>query len=104
MISRIWHGWTTTENADAYEALLKAEVLPGIARASAGFLGVDVLRRDARDETEFVTVTRWESMAAVRALVGEDVEAAYVPADARQVLARFDERAVHYDTVLEWRP
>ena len=46
MISRIWHGWTTPENAASYEALLRAEILPGIARKNEGFAGVHLLRRD----------------------------------------------------------
>jgi len=31
MVSRIWHGWTTLENADTYENLLRTEIFPGIA-------------------------------------------------------------------------
>jgi len=30
MIKRIWHGWTTRENAKAYEALLESEIFPRI--------------------------------------------------------------------------
>lgn len=47
MISRIWHGWTTPENADAYEALLKSEIFIGIRnRGIAGFRGIQLLRRN----------------------------------------------------------
>ena len=56
MISRIWHGWTAPENADAYEALLRAEILPRIARKNEGFASVHLLRRDAGGEVEFVTI------------------------------------------------
>src|SRR5919201_1318424 len=45
MISRIWHGWTEPENADAYEEMLRSVVLPGISERVNGFLGVYVLRR-----------------------------------------------------------
>jgi heme-degrading monooxygenase HmoA len=54
MISRLWHGWTTREKADAYEKLLRDEVLPGIHRVR-GFKGPHLLRRDVKDEVEFVT-------------------------------------------------
>ena len=64
MISRLWHGWTTRDNADAYEELLRSEILPGIHRV-AGFKGALVLRRDGKDEVEFVTLTMFDSMAAV---------------------------------------
>jgi heme-degrading monooxygenase HmoA len=103
VISRIWHGWTTEANADRYEALLQAEILPGIAKASEGFLGVSVLRRQLADETEFITITYWESLDAVRSFFGKEYEAAYVPDEARKLLSHFDERGMHYETVLEWR-
>jgi heme-degrading monooxygenase HmoA len=99
MISRLWHGWTTRENADAYEALLRSEVLPGIHRV-AGFLGAYLLRRDVEDGVEFVTLTQFASMDAVRAFAGEDYEVAVVPPEARKLLARFDQSSAHYDTVM----
>jgi heme-degrading monooxygenase HmoA len=101
MIGRMWHGWTTQENADRYQSVLEQEVLPGIEARARGYRGVYVLRRDVDNEVEFVTLTLWESVDGIRSLVGDDVEAAYVPAEARQVLARFDERSVHYELVLE---
>jgi heme-degrading monooxygenase HmoA len=99
MISRLWHGWTTRENADAYEALLRSEILPGIHRVT-GYRGAYLLRRDLGDEVEFVTLTLFESLDAVRAFAGEDYEKAVVPSQARKLLARFDERSVHYETLI----
>jgi heme-degrading monooxygenase HmoA len=98
-ISRVWHGWTSRENAAAYEALLEAEVLPGIHDRIAGFRGVYLLRRDADEGVEFVTITRWSSLEAIRAFAGEDHEAAVVPPEARALLDRFDERSSHYETI-----
>lgn len=100
MISRIWHGWTTREKADAYEALLKSEILPGIHRVK-GFKGAHLLRRDSKNnEVEFVTLTLFDSLEAVREFAGEDYEVAVVPPEARKLLARFDERSAHYETML----
>ena len=96
MIGRIWHGWTAPENADAYEELLRSEVLPGIHRIE-GYRGAQLLRREAGDEVEFVTLTLFDSLDAVRAFAGEDYEVAVVPPEARKLLARFDERSAHYD-------
>ena len=98
MIGRLWHGWTTHENADAYEALLRREVLPGIHRVP-GYRGAYLLRRDAGPEVEFVTMTLFESWDAVREFAGADYEAAVVPPAARALLARFDARSVHYDVL-----
>lgn len=101
MIGRVWHGWTTRENADAYERLLEREVLPGIQSRVQGYNGVHVLKRDDGDFVEFVTLTLWDSFDAIETLVGDDRELAYVPQEAREVLHHFDERAVHYDIVLQ---
>jgi hypothetical protein len=98
MILRIWHGWTTPQNADTYEALLKAEIFPGIAAKSvAGYRGIELLRLDGPDEVEFITVMRFDSLQAVKDFVGEDYERAYVPDKARAVLARFDPTSKHYE-------
>ena len=104
MISRIWHGWTSKENAEPYERLLRAEVLPGIERRVHGYRGAYVLRRDGEDEVEFVTITLFESVDAVRAFAGEDYELAVVPREARRLLSRFDERSAHYETLVEPAP
>ncbi|HEY7385792.1 MAG TPA: antibiotic biosynthesis monooxygenase [Beijerinckiaceae bacterium] len=98
MIARLWHGWTAPENADAYERLLKTEVFPGIAAKSVrGYRGIKLLRRPAGTEVEFVTIMWFDSWDAVKAFAGEDYETAYVPAKAREVLARFDARSQHYE-------
>ena len=98
MIARLWHGWTSPENADAYERLLKTEIFPGIsAKGVAGYRGIRLLRRPVGAEVEFVTVMWFDSWDAVKAFAGGDYETAYVPAKARQVLARFDERSQHYE-------
>ncbi|XXX81405.1 hypothetical protein WMF30_21850 [Sorangium sp. So ce134] len=98
MIRRIWHGWTTPENADIYEALLKMEIFPGIlAKQVRGFRRIELLRRPLGDEVEFITIMWFDSIEAVKAFAGEDHETAYVPAKARQVLARFDARSQHYE-------
>jgi heme-degrading monooxygenase HmoA len=98
MIARVWHGWTTPENADAYERLLRTEIFPGIsAKGVPGYRGIKLLRRPLHNEVEFVTIMWFDSLQAVKAFAGEDHEKAYVPAKARQVLARFDDRSQHYD-------
>jgi len=98
MVSRIWHGWTTRENADAYESLLREEIFVGIrGRRIEGFEGIELLRRAVGNEVEFVTVMRFASLDAVRAFAGDDHQAAVVPPKARALLARFDERSQHYE-------
>ena len=98
MISRLWHGWTTLENADAYESLLREEVFHRIAaRRLAGYRGIDLLRREIGGTVEFVTIMWFASLEAVRVFAGEDYERAVVPPAARELLLRFDDRSAHFD-------
>ena len=104
MISRVWHGWTTPANADAYESLLKSEILLGIKdRQIAGYRGIHLLRRNLGDEVEFATVMWFDSMEAVRAFAGKDYEVAVVPSQARALLSRFDQRSQHYEVRAEMK-
>ena len=100
MIARLWRGWTRPENADAYEDFLRTKMFPSIHRVP-GFLGADLLRRDLDGEVAFVTITRFDSIEAVRAFAGEDYEQAVVEPEARSLLFRLDERSEHYEVVIE---
>jgi hypothetical protein len=101
MIARIWSGWTTPENADAYQRIVGQEVLPGVAgRNLDGYHGAYLLRRDLEGEVEFATIMMFDSLAQVPAFAGEDYQTAYVPPRARAVPTRFDERSAHHDTLL----
>lgn len=98
MIARIWHGWTTPENADVYEDLLKTDIFPHIASKKVqGYQGIQLLRRPLHGEVEFITIMQFESWEAVKQFAGEDFEQAYVPPKARKVLKRFDKRSQHYE-------
>jgi len=98
MIARLWHGWTTPENADVYENLLKTEIFSGIAaKGVEGYRGIRLLRRLEGEEVAFITMMEFDSWEAVRQFAGEDYERAYVPPKARGVLVRFDERSQHYE-------
>lgn len=98
MIARLWHGWTGPENADAYEALIKTQIFPGIvARKIEGFRKIELLRRPLGDEVEFVTIMWFSSLDAVKTFAGADYETAVVPPAARAVLLRFDARSQHYE-------
>lgn len=98
MICRIWRGWTRPQDAADYENLLVSTIIPGIeARGIAGFRHIDMMRRQAGNEVEFTTIMWFDDLASIEAFVGEDPEVAHVPAIARAVLSRFDERALHYE-------
>ncbi|MEO7257780.1 MAG: hypothetical protein ABIW18_07690 [Sphingomicrobium sp.] len=99
-ICRLWRGWTTPDNADAYERIVRGEVIPGIeARRIAGFRQIDLMKRDLGDEVEFQTLMWFDSLAAITAFMGDDYSVSHVPDAARAVLKRFDQHAVHYEVI-----
>jgi hypothetical protein len=98
MIVRIWHGWTTPENADDYESLVERDIFVGIqGRRIHGLEEIELLRRDTEMEVEFITLMRFSSYAAIRAFAGDDYETAVVPPAARALLCRYEERVRHYE-------
>jgi heme-degrading monooxygenase HmoA len=100
MICRLWRGWTTPENAPAYEEIVRGEVIPEIeARGIRGFLSIDLMRRPVEDGFEFATLMWFDDLEAVKGFVGDDYEVAHVPERARAVLSRFDERSAHFEVV-----
>lgn len=97
MVARLWHGYCSTrEHADAYEAMLKPELLPGIS-TKKGYRGSHLLRRDLGHEIEFITILFFDSLADIKALTGPDCETAVIPQERKQHLSRFDATAAHYD-------
>lgn len=104
MIEHVWRGWTTPEDADTYERLLKEDVLPDIAdTVGRGYRGHRVLRREAGDEVAFLTILRFETMADVRAIAGTDPTGAHVPDEARALLSRWEDTVEHYELIAEER-
>ena len=98
MILRLWCGWTWPENADSYEELIRTTIFPGIlARTIAGLEGLELFRRPLEGEVEFMTLMRFASWDAVKAFAGPNWETSVVPPAARALLARFDEKAAHYE-------
>jgi antibiotic biosynthesis monooxygenase (ABM) superfamily enzyme len=100
VICRLWRGWTTPANADAYERIVRGQVIPGIERRNiAGFRHIDLMKRDLGDEVEFQTLMWFDSLDSIIAFMGEDYSVSHVPDAARAVLERFDERAAHYEVI-----
>ena len=97
MITRLWRGWTAPENAQAYADFLLGSLFPSM-REIEGFLGAEVLRRPDGGEVAFVTLTRFDSLDAIRAFAGHDYEVPVLEPEALALLSRYDERATHFET------
>ena len=98
MIARTWRGQAAPDQADAYYRHVTGTVFPEVARI-AGHRGGYVLRREADGAVEFLVVTLWDSMDAVRAFAGADPDVAVVEPAARAVLSGYDDFVQHYEVV-----
>jgi len=103
-IKRIWHGWTTPENADSYHSVVRTIVEPGIAaKGIAGYGGLELLRKvqpqgeDGQEEVEFVTIMTFDSLDTIIKFQGENYTKAHVPDAAQKLLKRWDSHAEHYE-------
>jgi heme-degrading monooxygenase HmoA len=96
----MWRGWTRSDHADRYAQHYRSEVLATL-RQVPGFRGARLLRRTLGEETEFVSLTLFDDLDAIRSFAGPDYETAVVAEEAREVLIRFDARVCHYETAFE---
>jgi antibiotic biosynthesis monooxygenase (ABM) superfamily enzyme len=97
MITRMWRGWTSVAEAGSYQHFLLTKLFPSM-RAIPGFVGAEVLCRQEGTEAAFVTLTRFEDMNCVLAFAGEDYEAPVLEPEALQLLSRYDDHAVHFES------
>ena len=99
-IKRVWHGWTTPQNADTYQKLLHDEIFPGIeVKNIPGYRSIELFRKESSKEVEFVTIMTFDSLQNVIDFQGEDYEKCYVPESAQKVLKRWDLKSVHYNAI-----
>ncbi len=96
MVGRMWRGWTRVEDAHEYGAYIEETGMDEYRR-TPGNRGAWLLRRDDGERTEFVTLSFWDSLDAIRGFAGDDIErAVYYPEDERFLVA-------HEDTVTHWQ-
>jgi heme-degrading monooxygenase HmoA len=100
MICRIWHGRTPRQKADAYASFLAARAIPDY-RAVAGNLSAQVLRRDEKEVTHFLTVTFWESEAAIRGFAGDELLTARYYDEDRDYLLEFEPQVQHFQVTAQ---
>jgi len=83
MIARIWQGRTRPGMGKSYFAYLEETGVKEY-RATEGFRDLIMLTREIGDETEYVLITFWDSIEAVRLFAGPEAErAVYYPEDDR---------------------
>jgi heme-degrading monooxygenase HmoA len=100
MIFRISTGTAhSTADADRYAAFLDSTVFPEL-RALPGHHGAYLLRREIGAHAEMMIITTWESIDAIRAFTGNDIEAAVFEPEAQRLLPDRDDRVKLYERVL----
>jgi heme-degrading monooxygenase HmoA len=98
MVARLWKGRARPELADAYQRHVTTSVFPALQRLH-GYVGGRVMRREAGGLVEFLVITEWTSVNAIRAFAGDAIERAVVEPAAREVLADFDTHVEHFEVV-----
>jgi heme-degrading monooxygenase HmoA len=98
MMSRQWRGVASREHADAYVAHLRSATLPALRRL-AGFINASILRRQVPEGVEFLIVTSWTSLDAIRTFAGANVDAAVVPEVVAAMMVDYDRVVRHYEVL-----
>jgi heme-degrading monooxygenase HmoA len=98
MIARIWHGRTLTAKADEYERYLNASGVERMLKTD-GNHGVEVLRKSEGPRTDFIVISYWESIDAVKRFAGKDFEKAVILDRDREFLIEVEPNVLHYQVV-----
>ena len=102
MIARNWKGTARPEEADNYIAHLKHETFPQLS-GIVGFVSASILRRSTSTGIEFLIVTIWQSMEAIRQFAGDQTDIAVVPAIVQAMMVDYDRKVAHYEIVDTWQ-
>jgi heme-degrading monooxygenase HmoA len=98
MIARTWRGRSTTEKADDYLHHFKTDVVRNL-KGTPGNRGAHLLRRTVDGEVEFLALTFWDSIDAIKKFSGDNPEVAHIEPEGRAALCEFDEFARNYQIV-----
>jgi heme-degrading monooxygenase HmoA len=99
MIARQWRGLAKEEHAALYTEHLRFETIP-MLQAIPGFISASILRRAVPQAVKFLVITHWVSLEAIRAFAGDNVEAAVVPQNVREMMLDYDQTVRHYEVVV----
>jgi len=101
MISRNWRGVARREEATNYVRHLEHDTFPLLSGID-GFVSASILRRDTTAGVEFLIVTSWRSMEAIRKFAGEAVDVAVVPPTVQAMMIEYDKEVDHYEIVSQY--
>ena len=96
MIERHWKGIARKERANEYIAHLQNDTFKEI-KTIKGFISASILKRNLSEGVEFLIITKWETLDAIKQFAGEKIEIAVVPELVRDIMLRYDENVNHYE-------
>jgi heme-degrading monooxygenase HmoA len=102
MISRNWHGVAKAEESDKYFKHLTTETFPQLSRID-GFVSASILRRPAAKGVEYLIVTTWQSMDAIKQFAGDAADFAVVPERVQAMMVEYDREVAHYEVANTYR-
>jgi heme-degrading monooxygenase HmoA len=98
MIARHWRGVAKPDRADEYVAHLRRDTLSELARIE-GFVSASIMRRPVDGGVEFLVVTLWDSLDAIKRFAGPELERAVVPDNVQRMMKEFDKYVGHFEVV-----
>jgi heme-degrading monooxygenase HmoA len=98
VIARFWTGAVRRTDADAYADYIRETGFAEYAQ-TAGNRGAWMLRREEGDRVEFITLSMWDSVDAVKAFAGDDIDAAVLYPEDERYLIDGESSVTHYEVV-----
>ena len=96
MVERHWKGIARKERADEYIDHLKNDTFRKLKEIH-GLVSASVLKRDLPDGVEFLVVTKWETIDAIKQFAGEKIDTAVVPEPVQHIMLKYDDKVSHYE-------
>jgi heme-degrading monooxygenase HmoA len=98
MVIREWRGRAAKSDPDGYPKHFRTNVVSE-PRQVAGFIGAHLSRRYLNEKIEFLVLTKWQSMDAIRAFAGKDIGKAVVDPGSVEALVDYNKRVQHYEVI-----
>ena len=98
MISRHWLGIAKKERAGEYILHLQNDTFKKIKNIE-GYISSRILQREVKEGIEFLIITEWESIEAIRQFAGEQFNIAVVPELVKEIMIKYEHKVKHYSVL-----
>jgi heme-degrading monooxygenase HmoA len=98
MVSRHWTGTAKKERAEEYILHFQNDTFKQL-ETIAGFVSAQILKREVKEGIEFLVITNWQSIDAIRQFAGDQTDTAVVPQLVQDIMTRYDQKVRHYEVI-----